>query len=396
MNVNTNVLKTAMNILVDIRPLMDARYSGVAEYTLELLQALLEIDTKNQYTLFYNSFQKLDNRLPSFSQPHVKIVATRIPNKIFNYPFLKLLGRPYFDRLTKEKVDLIFLPHLNFAAWSKKTPTVLTVHDLSFIKYPEFFSFRKNVWHWFLGVKRLLKRVDHVITLAENTKADIVSYSNVSKESVSVIYSGISKVFRKLETEDSQLKTIKEKYNLPNQFLLFLGTVEPRKNLQTLIIAFELLKDSGNYPDLGLVIAGGKGWKSKPIYKQAHTSRYARDIKFLDYVPAEEKVYLYNLATIFVYPSFYEGFGFPPLEAMACGIPTIVSASSSLPEVVEKSALMIDPYNARSISVAISGLLQDNELYNHFVSTSQEQAKKFSWAKAAEYYLALFERLASK
>lgn len=385
-----------MNILVDIRPLMDARYSGVAEYTIELLQALLEIDTHNRYLLFYNSFQKLQQRLPVFPQSNVRVVATRIPNKIFNYAFLTLFGRPYFDKLTKEKIDLIFLPHINFAAWSRKIPTVLTVHDLSFIRYPEFFSFRKNVWHWFLGVKKLLQRVTHVITLAENTKADIVAYSRISAESVSVIYSGISKVFRKLETSNENLTIIKEKYNLPDQFLLFLGTVEPRKNLGSLITAFELVKDSGNYPDLGLVIAGGRGWKSYSVYKQARQSRYAKEIKFLDYIPAEEKVYLYNIASIFVYPSFYEGFGFPPLEAMACGIPAIVSASSSLPEVVEQSAVMIDPYNARSISVAIEQLLRDKSLCDHFSSLGQEQAQKFNWSKAAKKYLQLFERLASE
>lgn len=385
-----------MNILVDIRPLMDARYSGVAEYTIELLQALLKIDTHNHYILFYNSFQKLEQRLPVFSQPNVTVVATRIPNKIFNYAFLTLLGRPYFDRLTKEKIDLIFLPHLNFAAWSKKIPTVLTVHDLSFIRYPEFFSFRKNVWHWFLGVKQLLRRVTHVITLAENTKVDITTYSGISSESVSVIYSGVSETFRKIDKDDEKLIALKQKYNLSDQFLLFLGTVEPRKNLSSLITAFEIMKDSGNHPELGLVIAGGRGWKSYSIYRQARQSRYATEIKFLDYIPAEEKVYLYNLSTIFVYPSFYEGFGFPPLEAMACGIPTIVSASSSLPEVVEQSAIMVDPYNARSISTAVIQVLQDQELYNHLSNTAQEQAKKFSWVKTAEQYLQLFDRLALK
>lgn len=384
-----------MTIMIDIRPLMDERYSGVAEYTMELLHALFEIDKKNKYILFYNSFEPIAHRLPVFSSANVRVVATRIPNKIFNYAFLKLLGRPYFDRLVKEPVDLLFLPHLNFVARSKKVPMILTVHDLSFLRYPEFFSWRKNIWHWFLGVKKLLRSSNQIITLAQHSKDDISRYADITPDHVSVIYSGIAKVFKKLEPHDQQLAAIKQKYSLPDRFILFLGTVEPRKNLPTLIKAFALLKEGGKYADIGLVIAGGRGWKSKSIYQEAAQSPYASQIKFLDYVPAEEKVFLYNLATVFVYPSFYEGFGFPPLEAMACGIPTIVSAASSLPEIVQHNALLIDPYNPASITTALKAVLSNQALYDHLAGMGPKQAAEFSWLKAAEQYLRLFERVAS-
>lgn len=382
-----------MNILVDIRPLLDERYSGVAEYTLELLKALLQIDTENQYFLFYNSFHNLEYRLPVFPQSNVKVIKTRLPNKLLNYPLLRILQRPYLDRLADTKIDLFFMPHLNFAAWSRQTKMILTVHDLSFVYYPKFFSLRKNMWHRLLAVKSLIRRAYHIVSLSENTKQDIVSYGQVLQEKVSVIYSGISSTFSKLLNDDSRLQTIKEKYQLPDRFLLFLGTVEPRKNLPTLFEAFSMIKQQPGYEDLELVVAGGTGWKAQPIYRQAEASPYRSSIKFLDYIPAEEKVYLYNLATIFVYPSFYEGFGFPPLEAMACGTPTIVSAASSLPEVVENAALMIDPYNARSIFTALHQLLEDRALYDHFSQAGQVQAAKFSWAKVAEQYLQLFKRL---
>lgn len=382
-----------MNILVDIRPLLDERYSGVAEYTFELLKALLQRDTENQYFLFYNSFHNLEHRLPIFSQENVTMIKMKLPNKVLNYPLLKILHRPYLDRLAKTKIDIFFMPHLNFAAWSRSAKMILTVHDLSFVHYPRFFSLHKNIWHWLLAVKRLLRRAHHIVSLSENTKQDIVAYGKVSSDKVSVIYSGISEVFRTIDADDNQLQAIKEKYQLPSRFLLFLGTVEPRKNLQTLIQAFAMIKSQAGYEDLHLVIAGGRGWKADPIYRTAKNSPYRQFIKFLDYVPAEEKVYLYNLATVFIYPSFYEGFGFPPLEAMACGTPTIVSNVSSLPEVVENAALMIDPYNTAALSRAIISLLEDERLAQHYTEAGPQQAALFQWDKAAGAYLELFKKI---
>lgn len=383
-----------MTILIDIRPLMDTRYSGVAEYTRELITALLELDTVNQYILFYNSFHQIKERLPVFSQANVRIVATHIPNKLFNYGLLTIFRRPLLDRLCKTKIDILFLPHLNFAAWSPQTKSVITIHDLSFLDFPNFFSFRKNVWHWFLRVKQLVRRVDHVVTLSENSKQDIIRHAQIPADTISVIYSGISPTFRSLETSNHKIFELKKKYNLPDRFVLFLGTVEPRKNLQTLLTAFELLKAESQYQDLGLVIAGGRGWKAEPIYAQAQASRFSESIIFLDYIPAEEKLYLYNAAAIFVYPSFYEGFGFPPLEAMACGVPVIVSAISSLPEVVTSAAMLIDPYNARSITTAMATVLGDPALTEQLKLAGQIQAQKFNWSVVAQHYLALFKNLA--
>ncbi len=385
-----------MNILIDIRPLLDKRYSGVAEYTVALINALLEIDQQNHYFLFYNSFKNFEHRLPNFSASNVTIVKTKFPNKVFNYLFLKLFRRPYFDRLAGEPINIVFLPHLNFGAWSRKTTSVVTVHDLSFIHYPEFFSLRKNIWHTLLGIRKLLRRANHVITLSENTKQDIISYANIPSDKVSVVYSGVGEDFKKVSEDDENLKIIKEKYNLPDAFILFLGTVEPRKNLMTLISTFEVIRKQADFKDFSLVIAGGRGWKSSPIYKQAQASYYAEDIIFLDYIPAAEKVYLYNLATVFIYPSFYEGFGFPPLEAMACGTPTIVSAVSSLPEVVEDATLMVDPYNMNSMVTSLITLLGDRNLYEHYSVTGQKQAQKFLWSETAKSYLQLFEHLHNK
>jgi glycosyltransferase involved in cell wall biosynthesis len=142
-----------------------------------------------------------------------------------------------------------------------------------------------------------------------------------------------------------------------------------------------------------LIIAGGRGWKSKPIYEAAAKSSQTTDIIFLGYVEAYEKVFLYNLATLFVYPSFYEGFGFPPLEAMACGVPTIVSAVSSLPEIVEEAAIMIDPYNPQAIATAIVEILNDASFSKSLGEKGRQQAEKFTWEKTARQYVELFNSL---
>lgn len=391
--VNTNVLEVAMNILIDIRPLMDERYSGVAEYTFELLQAIFQLDKVNNYWLFYNSFHNVSHRLPVFDQANVEIVRTKFPNKIFNYALLKLLGRPYFDSLIGQPVDIFFMPHLNFASWSPKVRTVLTVHDISFIHFPEYFNWRKNVWHYLLSIKQLFNRCHTIVTLSDNTRSDVMRYGQILDNKVTTIFSGISDSFFRLKKDDAGLMTIKQKYNLPDNFILCLGTIEPRKNIEGLIVSFEIIKKDSCQQNLKLVIVGGYGWKAKSVYTQARKSVYHQDIIFLGYVAAKEKVYLYNAALLFIYPSFYEGFGFPPLEAMACGTPTIVSATSSLPEIVDSAALLIDPYNPATIAAAALSVLNDPELAQRLSLAGEQRAKEFQWEKTAEQYLELFTRI---
>jgi glycosyltransferase involved in cell wall biosynthesis len=390
-----------MKILIDIRPLMDEKYSGVSEYVIRLLTALFKIDQTNQYILFCNALHSVAERLPKFDQPNVKVVIKHVPNKVFNYAMLWPFSGPRFDKLvgpstslgTGEPVDIFFMPHLQFAAVSSGVKSVLTIHDLSFLINKQWFSWRKNVWHWFINVKKLTRRFDHLVAVSNNTKQDLIDICKIEPNKITVIHSGIDNFFKPIHETDSQLQTVKAKYNLTKPFILFLATLEPRKNIEGLIQAFEILKQSGKYHDLKLVLAGARGWKSEPIIDKINNSQFRSDIIRLDYVDSADRPYIYNLASVFAYPSFYEGFGFPPLEAMACGVPVVASASSSLPEIVGDAGILVDPYNPSSIATGLDAVLSNPTLAANLAMKGQERAKQFNWEKVAGEYLKVFEEL---
>lgn len=381
-----------MKIGVDIRVLMDEYYSGVSEYAANLLSAILALDKDNHYKLFYNSWHNLDKRLSSWQREKTVVYGSHIPNKIFNYFYQKIFAYPKIDSFLGG-VDLFWSPHFNFTSLESKTKKIVTVHDLSFLRYPEFFSVRKNIWHRALNVKKNLRLADKIIAVSENTKNDIIELVGISPEKVQVIYSGnnaVKGIFTECEGTD-----FFNKHKLNGRIALYLGTVEPRKNIGGLITAYNFLRSgSGEFADVKLVIAGANGWKNKKIYHQWSLSPYKDDIIFLGYISQKEKDILYSKSSVFVYPSFYEGFGFPPLEAMTNGLPVVCSNVSSLPEVVGSAALMINPFKPEEIVTAIIMILNDASLRQNLTAKGFAQIKKFSWEKTAEEYLKVFKELA--
>ncbi|MEI7620454.1 MAG: glycosyltransferase family 1 protein [Candidatus Falkowbacteria bacterium] len=380
-----------LKIGIDIRTLMDEHYSGVSEYTFHLVNEFLRLDKDDEFGLYYNSGRDISSRLPSFSEKNVKVVGTRYPNKIFNYVLQKLLGYPKIDK-TLGGVDVFWSPHINFLSLSKAPRKFLTIHDLSFLRYPEFFNKRKNLWHQLINTKNLANNFDHLIAVSQNTKNDIVELLHISPEKVTVIHSGIDSPYH-LVSDFEKFEKVKIKYELPEKFILYLGNVEPRKNLIGLIKAYnELRSNHLELFEFKLVIAGATGWKIKDIFNELYSSEYENDIKFLGYVDKEDKPSLYSLCSVFVYPSFYEGFGFPPLEAMACGAPVVTSNVSSLPEIVGSAALTVDPYNVGAISEAMVQVLTDDALAEKLRQEGFRQVKKFSWENTARQYLELFRK----
>lgn len=375
-----------MKIGIDIRTLMDAQYSGVSEYSLNLIKTLINIDSKNQYKLFYNSFSDIDARMPTFEG--AKIVKTNYPNKIFNYAMQNFFAYPKLDKLLD--IDIFFAPHINFISFGSNCKKILTIHDLSYLRYPNCFSLRKNFWHHFLNVKKMVKQFDHIVAISENTKNDIIELLGVPERKIEVIYSGLSKEYCPVKGEDKEMEKVRQKYDLPEAFLFYLGTIEPRKNVLAIIKAFETYLDESGNRKLNLVLAGANGWQNRDIFKYLSISKYQYRIKYLGYIEATEKKYFYNLTKAFIFPSLYEGFGFPPLEAMACGTPVLTSNISSLPEVVSEAALLVDPTNIAEISEGISQILDNNDLRQDLVIKGLHQSRKFSWINTAQNYLRLY------
>lgn len=380
-----------MKIGVDIRALMDKQYSGVSEYSSILLRTLLRLDSDNEYRLFYNSFRDVSARIGHFEHPNLEIKRTRYPNKFFNYCLQKGFAWPKLDYLVGG-ADIFWSPHINFSRFSKDTKHVLTIHDISFLHYPEFFSYRKNFWHRALALKKLVNDCTAIVAVSENTRQDIIELLKVNPEKVHTIYSGVNPGVPLPGPEEE--RNFFRRHELKSRFILYLGTIEPRKNIAGLIYAYNRLRDENvNLVDLQLVLAGGSGWRNRLIYRAWEESPYRRDIKFLGYVSAREKELLYHRAEVFIYPSYYEGFGLPPLEAMARNLPVITSNVSSLPEVVGPAALAVNPYDINEIAKALELVVTDDKLKNRLIKAGQEQIHNFSWEKTAKQYLELFKSL---
>ncbi len=372
-----------MRIGIDIRCLMQPNYSGVAEYTYNLLKNLFESDRDNEYLLFYNAQQDVKANLPRFDYENVQFKSFKYPNKLFNLS-LKLFKFPKINDLLGG-VDIFFIPNLNFIALSKKCKRVITIHDLSYEIFTHFFSPKRKWWHKIINPHYLISTCDKIIAVSKNTKNDLINLYKIPDSNIEVIHSGVDhQIYKRLERSDYRFNEIIKKYQLPEKFIFFLGTLEPRKNVEGLIEAFnQLKKNQPDWKNLNLVIAGDKGWHYQEIFELIEKSPYKNQIKYLGYIKKGEKPFLYNLAELFVFPSYYEGFGLPVLEAQACGTPVIAGLNSSFSEIAGDSAFLVNVDNITEINQAILQILNENELKDELIIKGLKNVKRFSWKKTA-------------
>jgi glycosyltransferase involved in cell wall biosynthesis len=273
--------------------------------------------------------------------------------------------------------DCLFLPNLNQFNISPKTKLVLTAHDLSPEIYPEFYDIKRRLWHKFINYKKAYERADLIFAVSEYTKLDLSRLYGIDPVKIKVINPGLDRqVFN--EQAPEKKRRFRNEHELPGEFFLFLNTIEPRKNLENLIKAFEKL-DSG----ASLVVAGKKGWKYGNIFKMIQKSKKASKIIYLGYVDEKDKPLLISLASALVYPSFYEGFGFQPLESFAVGTPVISSQLTSLPEVVKDCAIMVNPYSVQDITRALEISLKDQNLRKILAKKGLKRAGEFDWSFTA-------------
>jgi glycosyltransferase involved in cell wall biosynthesis len=370
-----------MKICVDVNVLRPPR-TGIENYVHYLLNYLFKIDKENQYVLL--SSKKFDiNFFNSYGTEFVKdfLSLPLKPALIFWYNFFLPV------KFKKYKCDLLFSPDF-FSPIILNIPSISVVHDLTPLLYPKFHTFKNYIrFKYYLPLS--LRKNKKIITVSNATKQDIMNIFKIPEEKIVTIYPGVDReIFKPISNSDI-LNKVKEKYNLPYKFILFVSTLEPRKNLPTLLKALYNLKRKQSIPHK-LVCVGKKGWFYENIFEMVKNLNLEDDVIFTGYVPDEDLVAIYNLAEVLVYPSFYEGFGFPILEAMSCGCPVIASNTSSMPEVVGDAGILIDPYSEEDIERAILMVLEKDNLRNELKEKSLNRASYFSWENTAKEVLKCF------
>lgn len=368
-------------ILIDATCIFD-QPSGIGYYTLNLIHYLSDFKQKYNFELELMYKPRLKNiikgkfDLPSqLSQYESNLLKIQIPSKVFNflYDYFPYQISKYIENKPYQ-ADVIHNPNYYILPF-QNSKTVITIHDLTFLKYPSYID--NVVKRHYERIVKCLPWVDLILTVSHSSKQDIVDFLGVKPSKIRV--TPLASRFNNID-----LKKQNDGYaNNKKPFLLFIGNIEPRKNIIGLIKAFNYLK--GNYKiEHELVIIGQKGWKYNQIFKAINSSPYRNQIHNLNYISDQELLQFYLEATMLVYPSFYEGFGLPVIEAMTLGTPVITSNNSSLKEIARDATLLVDPNNYQEIAHSILAVINSNQLQQELISKGKRRAKEFSWEKTAE------------
>lgn len=381
--------KKRMRVVVDGEVLVTPHFSGIGHYTLELLRAiddLLDNSPHIQVSIFVY-FKRL-SQAKAYGFRNIRLIPSPFSLRIANA--LKIRGKqPALDLFFGKGVYLF----PNFTSWPlRRSLSVPIVYDLSYEKYPQFAEPRNQA---FLStqVKLAAKRADFVATISENSKREICEFYNLPENKVGVFYPAVDqrKFFRRPTDE---IEHVKKKHSVKGSYILFVGNIEPRKNLKNILLAYEQL-GAKLRKQHSLLLIGAKGWQDGEIFdiikrlkSQGNTIQMPEQ-----YVHDEELPAFYSGASVFVYPSMYEGFGIPPLEAMACGTPVVSADNSSLPEAVGDGGLLVNAESSSDISEAVKNILSDIELRDRLVKNGYAQVDRFSWSHEAHKLLDILQEL---
>lgn len=368
-----------MRIAFDATPLRPAK-SGVGYHTENLIRALAATGELEEILLF-------SNREPVFDGPPPSGVRWPSQHQFAKRAIWMQTHLPSLIR--SEEPDLTHYPNFH-APLLFKHPFVVTFHDLSVFRHPEFFTFKKRVLsRWLMPI--IARRARTVLTVSETVRSEIIAQFHLPESRVFVVPHAPGDIFQPV-VDTQSLAAKLTRYDITGPYILFVGTLEPRKNLAGLLRAFDLLKSETNLPH-HLIIVGGRGWKYAPIYETVKHMRYAEQSRFLDYVDLEDLPAIYTGADLLVFPSFYEGFGVPPIEAMRCGTPTVVSDIPVMHEVAGDAAVFVEPGEVSSIAEGIAKVLGDASLMSELRRRGLERGELYSWSQSARAALAVYRRL---
>ncbi len=367
-----------MNIVIDCRSLQDKNWTGVSEYTYNLITSLATL-APSKPTAFLNSFKP-----PRLLRPihhSANVVNLHWPSKLVNLFWKFGLGLGADKYLKLKPTDVFWLTNPHFIKLSSSVKKVITLHDLSFIHFPHFFSLKKKLWY-VPEVKKLIKNIDNfdlVFCDSEYTRQDLLMMAPHMAPRVKVGYPGLDEVYMTAVAAEIG-QSVRLKHQLPAKFILSVGTVELRKNHLTLLKAFDFLCADNNFVH-DLAIVGQLGWGCRATLKYWRTMKHKDRVHWLNYIPKEDMPAIYTAADLFLYPSFYEGFGFPVLEAMSQGVKTIISSTSSLPEVANHHSVLANPWRVDEWISAITSCLNNHD--NIDLNMAQAHARSFKWDDSA-------------
>lgn len=373
-----------MKIVIEAQRLFRSKKHGMEIVALETIKELQKIDEHNHYTILVRK-----------DQDHLCIQKTRN----FNIRQLSARSFPTWEQITlpaflkKAKPDLLHCT-ANTAPLFVSTPMVVTIHDVIYMESMNFSgSSYQNFGNMYrkLIVPKIARKAKLIITVSSYEKKVIAKALNIPENKIRVVHNGLHARF-KVINDATAFEVIREKYQLPSKFILHIGNTAPRKNTAGVLQSYYIYQQN-NEETLPLLITGcGKAFILNLLKRHSLTGLEDK-IKVLDYLPIEEIPLLYNMANLFLYPSFREGFGMPVIESMACGTPVITSDNSSLPEISNNAACLINPEDHQQMAGSIAEITKNNDLYKNYVDKGLENAKRFTWKRAAENTLGIYKEL---
>lgn len=359
-----------------------ANLTGNETYVTNLVNAMVKLGTGHEFTVLYTHPKAA---LYWQGKQGLNLVRVRPEHPLVRIPLVMpwLVQRHNLDLLHVQYVGPPFLT----------APLIVTIHDISFEYYPEFFSTREML-RFKATIPLTARRSSKILTISNNSKQALMDAYGIPDEKIVVTYLGVDTKFQPMRSTSEEHRAA-AKYGINGRYLLAVGNLQPRKNMVRLIKAYTRLRNARPEIDHKLVIVGKKAWKFDPILSFIKSSRWVDDIILTDYVPDEDLRILYARAGLFVYPSIYEGFGLPPLEAMACGTPVVVSDRSSMPEVVGDAGIKVDPFDVDRLAAAMAGILLEPEVAKWYEERGLQRVKQFSWSKCASATMNIYEEISN-